>query len=62
MSKQVKSELQLRIEELEQFLKELDEAKAFQKENDTLKISPLAGILERNELESLKKIWENTEH
>ena len=60
---QSKSKLQSRIEELEQYLKDLDEAlEDCKKHPNRLQISRLAGILERNELASLKKIWENSEH
>lgn len=58
MTELQKSKLQERIEELEEFLKQLDEIR----ETPNNMLSPIAGILERHELESLKKIWENTEH
>ncbi len=59
----VKSKLQLRIEELELFLSQLEEARKFgDEELGGSMLSPIAGMLERNELASLKKIWENCEH
>lgn len=59
----VKSKLQKRIEELEQYLKDVDEALEECKQHpERLQLSPIAGMLERNELTSLKKIWENCEH
>jgi len=45
-----------RIEELEQFLKDLAEARKDQEERDTLKIAPIAGLLEKAELDGLKEI------
>jgi len=51
-----------RKQELEKFLNELQQAKDFQQEHDTLKISPLAGHLERIELEKINKILETMGH
>lgn len=59
----VKSKLQTRIEELEQYLKDIDEALEECKQHpERLQLSPMAGMLERHELASLKKIWDNCEH
>jgi len=55
-AEQILSRLDKRIKELEQFLAELEEAKNLSDERDTLSISSLAGMFERNELESLQKI------
>jgi len=61
--KTVTSKLQERIEELELYLKEIDEAIEECKQHpERLQLSPMAGILERTELQSLKKIWDNCEH
>lgn len=48
--------LKKRIEELEQFLKDLAEARKHQEEHDTLKIAPIAGLLEKAELDGLQEI------
>ena len=62
MSEQIKSKLQLRIEELEQYLKDIDEALEECKQHpERLQLSPISGMLERSELVSLKKIWDNCE-
>ena len=57
----MKSVIELKIDELEQFLKELDEARKFSENKGGLQISPIAGILEQRELKSLKFIMEHTE-
>ena len=63
MTENLKSKLQLRMEELEQYLKDIDEALEECKQHpERLKLSPMAGKLERHELASLKKIWEKTEN
>lgn len=44
------------IETLEKFLHELEEARQYSEENNTLRLSPIAGLLEKSQLELLKKI------
>ncbi len=58
---EIEDRLNKRIDELQRFLKEMEEARAFGKESNTLKISPVAGIFEKAELQELKKIRGDTE-
>ena len=63
MTNNVMSKLEERIKELEQYLKDIDEALEECKQHpERLQLSPISGMLERHELASLKRIWENTEH
>lgn len=43
-----------KINKLDKFLKELEEAKKFQKEHDTLRIHPIAGLTEQSFKEELE--------
>ena len=49
-------QLEKEIAKLERFLKELEEARKLGEESNTLRISPIAGIFEKGQLELLKGI------
>ena len=52
----IEDRLDKQIINLERFLRELEEARKFGEESNTLKVSPIAGLLEKAELETLLKI------
>jgi len=58
---EIEDRLNKEIEKLERFLREMEEARKFGEESNTLKISPVAGIFEKAELQELKKIRGDTE-
>ena len=55
---EIRERLDKEIKDLERFLKELEEARKYGEESNTLPISPIAGIIEKGQLELLKGIKE----
>ena len=53
---EIEARLDEAIQKLERFIKELEEARKFGEESNTLPVSPIAGIIEKGELELLKTI------
>jgi len=55
-NQKLRERLEKEIKDLERFLRELEQARKFGEESNTLPVSPIAGIIEKGQLVLLKKI------